>query len=47
MNRSVGKLKELVVVEKPNSDLVINTEGWKQINWVKAERYVFKLQKRI
>jgi RNA-directed DNA polymerase len=43
----VGKLKELVVVEKPNSDLEIKTEGWKQINWAKTERYVFKLQKRI
>ena len=47
MNRSVGKLKELVVVKKPNSDLEIKTEGWKQINWAKAERYVFKLQTRI
>jgi RNA-directed DNA polymerase len=34
-------------VNKPNSDLEIKTEGWKQINWAKAERYVFKLQKRI
>ncbi|WP_339381152.1 reverse transcriptase N-terminal domain-containing protein [Brasilonema sp. UFV-L1] len=34
-------------MEKPNSDLEIKTEGWKQINWVKTERYVFKLQKRI
>ena len=34
-------------MEKPNSDLEIKTEGWKQINWAKAERYVFKLQKRI
>lgn len=25
----------------------MNTEGWKAINWRKAERYVFKLQKRI
>lgn len=25
----------------------MNTEGWKTINWRKAERYVFKLQKRI
>ena len=32
---------------KPNSDLATNTEGWKAINWRKAERYVFKLQKRI
>ncbi|WP_152589648.1 group II intron reverse transcriptase/maturase [Nostoc sphaeroides] len=34
-------------MNKPNSDLVINTEGWKTINWQQAERYVFKLQKRI
>ncbi|MHC5596379.1 MAG: reverse transcriptase domain-containing protein [Nostoc sp.] len=34
-------------MNKPNSDLVINTEGWKTINWRQAERYVFKLQKRI
>lgn len=32
---------------KPNSDLVMNTEGWKTINWRQVERYVFKLQKRI
>ncbi|MDF5733518.1 MAG: reverse transcriptase N-terminal domain-containing protein, partial [Rhizonema sp. PD38] len=25
----------------------MKTEGWKQIDWAKAERYVFKLQKRI
>jgi RNA-directed DNA polymerase len=25
----------------------MNTEGWKTINWRQAERYVFKLQKRI
>ena len=34
-------------MEKPNSDLEIKTEGWKTIDWAKAERYVFKLQKRI
>ncbi|MEH1850143.1 MAG: reverse transcriptase domain-containing protein [Nostoc sp.] len=34
-------------MNKPNSDLVISTEGWKTINWRQAERYVFKLQKRI
>lgn len=34
-------------MNKPNSDLVINTEGWKTINWRQAEKYVFKLQKRI
>ncbi|MEP6489495.1 group II intron reverse transcriptase/maturase [Microcoleus vaginatus GB2-A3] len=34
-------------MNKPNSDLVTNTEGWKAINWRQAERYVFKLQKRI
>jgi len=30
-----------------NSDSQKNTEAWKDINWRKAERYVFKLQKRI
>ncbi|MEG4521215.1 MULTISPECIES: group II intron reverse transcriptase/maturase [unclassified Microcoleus] len=34
-------------MDKPNSDLATNTEGWKAIDWRKAERYVFKLQKRI
>ncbi len=47
MNRSVGKLEVTVAMKKPNSDLEIKTEGWKTIDWAKAERYVFKLQKRI
>jgi len=34
-------------MEKPKSDSQSNTEGWKTINWRQAERYVFKLQKRI
>ncbi|WP_445241057.1 reverse transcriptase N-terminal domain-containing protein [Microcoleus vaginatus] len=34
-------------MHKPKSDLETNTEGWKAINWRQAERYVFKLQKRI
>lgn len=34
-------------MNKPKSDSQKNTEGWKAINWRKAERYVFKLQKRI
>jgi RNA-directed DNA polymerase len=34
-------------MNKPKSDSQKNTEGWKAINWQKAERYVFKLQKRI
>lgn len=34
-------------MKKPNSGLDPNTEGWTDINWRKAERYVFKLQKRI
>lgn len=34
-------------MEKPKSDSNLNTEGWKDINWRKVERYVFKLQKRI
>ncbi|MDJ0747197.1 MAG: group II intron reverse transcriptase/maturase [Xenococcaceae cyanobacterium MO_167.B27] len=31
----------------PNTDSKQNTVGWKDINWHKVERYVFKLQKRI
>ncbi|MFB2979378.1 reverse transcriptase N-terminal domain-containing protein [Microseira sp. BLCC-F43] len=34
-------------MNKPKSDSQQNTEGWKAINWRTAERYVFKLQKRI
>ncbi len=34
-------------MNKPNSDSQKNTEGWKAIDWRTAERYVFKLQKRI
>ncbi len=35
-------------MKKPNSDSEqLNTEGWNTIDWRKAERYVFKLQKRI
>jgi RNA-directed DNA polymerase len=34
-------------MQKPNSGQNTDTEGWKQINWRKAERYVYKLQKRI
>ncbi len=34
-------------MNKPKSDWSSNTEGWKTINWRKAEKYVFKLQKRI
>src|SRR5918998_3001458 len=34
-------------MNKPKSDSQPNTEGWKAINWRQAERYVFKLQKRI
>ncbi len=35
-----------VVANMPNSDSE-KTVGWKDINWQQAERYVFKLQKRI
>ncbi|MCW5318613.1 hypothetical protein GTQ43_34465 [Nostoc sp. KVJ3] len=31
----------------PKSDSILDTEGWKTIDWRQAERYVFKLQKRI
>ncbi|MBD3559680.1 group II intron reverse transcriptase/maturase [Planktothrix sp. FACHB-1355] len=34
-------------MEKPKSDSQTNTEGWKTVNWRQAEKYVFKLQKRI
>ncbi|MBD2013392.1 group II intron reverse transcriptase/maturase [Microcoleus sp. FACHB-53] len=34
-------------MKKPKSDSQLNTEGWKAIDWRIAERYVFKLQKRI
>lgn len=34
-------------MNKPKSDSISNTEGWKTINWRKAEKYIFKLQKRI
>ncbi|WP_375513736.1 group II intron reverse transcriptase/maturase [uncultured Nostoc sp.] len=34
-------------MNKPNSDSEMNIEGWRTINWRQAERYVFKLQKRI
>ncbi len=34
-------------MNKPKSDSISNTEGWKNINWRQAEKYVFKLQKRI
>lgn len=34
-------------MEKPKSDSQTNTEGWNAINWEQAEKYVFKLQKRI
>ncbi|WP_442950061.1 group II intron reverse transcriptase/maturase [Nostoc sp.] len=35
-------------MHKPNSDSKqLDTEGWKNINWRQAERYVLKLQKRI
>jgi RNA-directed DNA polymerase len=31
----------------PNTDSQPNTVGWRNINWRKVERYIFKLQKRI
>ena len=34
-------------MNKPKSDSQSNTEGWKTNNWRKAQKYVFKLQKRI
>ncbi|MBR8840982.1 MAG: reverse transcriptase N-terminal domain-containing protein [Stigonema ocellatum SAG 48.90 = DSM 106950] len=40
-------LEVIVAMQKPKSDSIMNTEGWGQINWRQAERYVFRLQKRI
>jgi RNA-directed DNA polymerase len=34
-------------MNKPKSESTTITEGWRNINWRKAEKYVFKLQKRI
>ena len=31
----------------PNTNSQQNIVGWRNINWHKVERYVFKLQKRI
>ena len=36
-----------LIVNKPNTNSQSNIVGWKDINWRKVERYVFKLQKRI
>jgi RNA-directed DNA polymerase len=41
------ELEVQVVVKKPKTDSQLNTVGWKDINWRKAEKMVFKLQKRI
>ncbi len=35
------------MVNMPNSDSNLNIEGWRDINWRKVERYVFKLQTHI
>ena len=34
-------------MNKPNTDSKLKTVGWKDINWRKVERYVYKLQTRI
>jgi RNA-directed DNA polymerase len=47
VNRNVFKLEVQVVVNKPNTDSKLNTVGWREINWRKVEKVVFKLQKRI
>ena len=47
MNRSVTELKQRVAVYMANSESTMVTEDWRDINWRKAERYVFKLQKKI
>ena len=35
------------MVYMPKSDSNMKIEGWKDINWRKVERYVFKLQTHI
>ncbi len=35
------------MVNMPNSDSKMKIEGWKDIDWARVERYVFKLQTRI
>lgn len=45
--KCVESVKGQLVVNKPNTDSQLNTVGWNDINWRKAERYVYKLQKRI
>ena len=47
MNRSVTELKQRVAVYMANSNSEMNIEDWRDINWRKAERYTFKLQKKI
>ncbi|MDJ0688402.1 MAG: reverse transcriptase N-terminal domain-containing protein [Xenococcaceae cyanobacterium MO_188.B32] len=47
MTRNIPILKAQVVANMPNTDLTTNTVGWRDINWRKVERYIFKLQKRI
>ena len=34
-------------MNKPNTDSKLKTVGWDDINWLKVERYVYKLQTRI
>lgn len=34
-------------MNKPNTDSILKTVGWDDINWHKVDRYVHKLQKRI
>ena len=34
-------------MNKPNTDSILKTVGWEDINWQKVDRYVYKLQKRI
>ncbi len=47
MNRSVIEQKQQVAVYMANSESTMVTEDWRDINWRKAERYQFKLQKKI
>jgi len=42
-----GELKVQVATHMPKSNSEMNIEGWRDTNWRKAEKYVFRLQKRI
>jgi len=41
------ELKVQVATHMPKSNSEMNIEGWRDTNWHRAEKYVFRLQKRI